>query len=402
MDMSATSSAPAARYPVILAYPFRPFFLAAGAYAVVLMGVWAATLFLGFALPIAIPATQWHGHEMLFGVVPTAIAGFLLTAMCAWTGARPLRGAGLGALVGLWLAGRIAMAASGILPAALVAAIDLAFLPAVGAYAARVLIAHDNQRNLVLVAMIAALTAANLAMHLDFAGVWPGGAYLGERIALDLITLMMLVIGARITPAFTANWLRMHGHDPSVVYRSERLDVWAAASALLVVPADLVADVWPYAVTVTALAAAAISGWRLWRWHGWSAAAEPLVWVLHLGIAWIVVALAVKGITPLAGLAPSAWIHVLGAGAVATMLLGVMTRVALGHTGRPLRLPPTGVAIYGAVSATGLLRSAAALGTGPVTGLLAAAAVMWIVAFGWFLLLYFPILTSPRADGRPG
>ncbi|HEX5514184.1 MAG TPA: NnrS family protein [Gammaproteobacteria bacterium] len=387
--------------PVLLAYAFRPFFLLTGLYGALLIAAWAGFLFGGLPLPVGISPPAWHGHEMLFGMIPAAIVGFLLTAICAWTGAAPLRGSGLLALVLLWLAGRVVMWLSGYLPLWLVAVVDLAFLPAVALYVGRVLLRHGNRRNMILTAILAVFAVANLAMHLQFMGVWPSGQRLGELIALDLAALVMIIIGGRITPAFTANWLRLQGRDASAVARSDQLDRWAMLSALLMIPADLVLAA-PWLGALAALLAALVNGWRLLRWRGWHAADEPLLWVLHLGLAWIVVALLLKAAGPWFGLAPSVWMHALGVGAAGTLILGVMTRVALGHTGRPLRLPRGGVLIYYAVSLSALARLAAALGLAEYRLSVIVAALAWTFACILFVALYWPILSSPRVDGRPG
>lgn len=387
--------------PILLAYPFRPFFVLTGLYGALLIVAWMAVLFAGMPLPLGVSPVQWHGHEMLFGLVPAAIAGFLLTAMATWTGTQALRGGGLALLVGIWLAGRVVMWAAGALPLWLVAAVDLAFLPALAVYAGRVLLAAGNKRNLVLVALLTLLTLANLAMHLSFAGLWPVGGRVGEVLALDLIAVIMIVIGGRITPAFTANWLRRQGRDPSVVKTSPSLDRWAMLSALAMLPADLVLGA-PWLGALVALAAALINGWRLWQWRGWHAASEPLLWILHLGVAWVVLALLLKAATPFWGLNPSGWMHAMGAGAAGTLILGVMTRVALGHTGRPLALPSGAVLIYAAVLVAALARLVAAFDLADYRLTLLFSAGGWTVAFLLFLALYWPILSRPRADGQPG
>ena len=305
------------------------------------------------------------------------------------------------ALVLLWVAGRVVMWASGVLPLWLVAAVDLAFLPALAIYAARVLLAAGNKRNLVLIVLLSLLTASNVLMHLGFTGLWPQAGRLGEVLALDLVAVIMIVIGGRITPAFTANWLRVQGRDPSVVRLSATLDRWALVTALLMVPADLVTGT-PWLGALAALTAALVNGWRLLQWRGWRAANEPLLWILHIGIAWIVVALLLKAATPLFALNPSVWMHAMGAGAIGTLILGVMTRVSLGHTGRPMRLPAGALIIYASVLLAALARLAAALNLVDYRLSLIVSALGWIVAFVVFLGLYWPILSSPRADGRPG
>ena len=387
--------------PVLLAYGFRPFFLLCGASAALLIAAWMGVMFAGLALPLGVSPPAWHAHEMLFGVVPAAIAGFLLTAVPNWTGAAPLAGRGLGALLVLWLAGRIAMATGAWLPALLVAIADLAFLTVLAGYIARVLLRHGNHRNLVLPAVLLTLAFANLGSHLSFAGIWPAGTQFGQVLALDLIAVLMLVIGGRITPAFTANWLRQHGRDASCVVTSPVLDRVALLSAALVVVADLF-TAWPAAGALTAGVAALANGWRLCRWRGWIATREPLLWVLHLGIAWVVIALALKALTPLLTLPASVWMHALGAGAAGTLLLGVMTRVALGHTGRALQLPRGAICIYLLVILAAMARLAASLHPDAYRALLMLSAFAWIGAFVLFLLYFTPVLARPRPDGRAG
>lgn len=386
---------------VLLAYGFRPFFLLAGASAALLVAAWIGVLFAALPLPLGANPTAWHAHEMLFGVVPAAIAGFVLTAVPNWTGAAPLAGRGLCALLALWLAGRVAMGGGAWLPAMLVALVDVAFLTVLAGYIARVLLRHGNHRNLVLVALLLALAAANLCNHLAFAGMWPQGARVGQVLALDLLAVLMLVIGGRITPAFTANWLRQHGRDASCVVTSPALDRVALLSAALVVVADLI-TAWPVAGALAAALAALANGWRLCRWRGWIAAREPLLWVLHLGIAWVVLALALKGLTPLLALPTSVWMHAMGTGAAGTLLLGVMTRVALGHTGRALRLPPGAICIYLLVTLAAMARMAASLHPDAYRALLMLSAFAWIGAFVLFLVYFTPVLARPRPDGRAG
>ncbi|KAB7622578.1 NnrS family protein [Alkalilimnicola sp. S0819] len=391
-----------ARPRVLFAHPFRPFFLLLGAYAALVVLVWIAQFF-GFArLPLSMQPSLWHAHEMLFGMVGAAIAGFLLTAMCNWTGAPPLTGRRLQALVGLWLLGRIAMWLSGWLPALLVALLDLAFLAVLGLHTAQVLRRYGNRRNLFLAGIIGLLALANLLMHAEFNGV-AMTARTGMVLGLNLITLMMVVIAGRITPAFTANWLRMQGGAPEQVRRPRRLDHAVIVSTALIVPLELFAA--PAAmVGVLALVAAALNGLRLFAWRGWLSAAQPLLWILHLAYVWIVAALSIKGLQPfMQAITPSLWFHVLGAGAIGTLIIGVITRVCLGHTGRPLRLMRGAVLTYVCVLAAAVLRSLGAVNAGGQYSLLVnLSAVLWAGAFSLFVLLYWPILTRPRPDGRPG
>lgn len=387
--------------PTLLAYPFRPFFLLAALYAAAGVVAWVGYLFGGWPVPLGDSPVRWHAHEMLLGFLPAAITGFLLTAMTNWTGAPPLAGRDLLALVALWLAGRVAMWTGVWLPAWLAAVVDLAYLPVLAIYVARVLLRYGNRRNLFLAGVIGLFALTNLLFHLQALG-WAMTAVAGERLALNLITLLMVVIAGRITPAFTANWLRIHGENPDVVQRLSGLDRAAIAATALMIPVDLIPGL-PWAGPLLALAACVVNGARLTLWSGWHVWREPLLWILHLGYLWIVLALLLKGLQPFAGgIIPSAWIHAISAGAAGTLIMGVMTRVSLGHTGRALSLPRFGVSMYAAVLAAGLLRVAAALGLLDYRLGVTTSALAWAVGFTLFLIAYWPILSRPRADGMPG
>lgn len=382
---------------MLLAYPFRLFFLFAGVFGAVAMAVWLAVLLGWLLLPAGISPLLWHSHEMIYGFVPAAIAGFLLTAMANWTGIPPPSGSRLLALGLLWLAGRLVMALAGWLPGWLVAAVDLAFLPALALYALVVLLRAGNRRNLPLVAVLAALTAGNLLMHLALLGVAPGLGRPGELVGLDILALLLAVIGGRITPAFTANWLARHGDDPASARQRPRLDRAALLATVLMLPADLLAPA-SLGAALVALVAGALHLVRLGGWRGWRTQSDPLMWILHVGYGWLALALLLKGLAPVLG--DSVWFHALGVGAVGTLILGVMTRVAVAHTGRPLVLLRGAWPIYWLVFAAAVLRIAAALGAQAWT--LYAAGVAWSIAFILFTVRYAPILNRPRVDGRPG
>lgn len=386
---------------MLLAYPFRPFFLLTALYAAVDVLAWVGYLFGGWSLELGASPVRWHAHEMLFAFLPAAFSGFLLTALTNWTGAPPLRGRGLLALVLLWLAGRVAMWSAAWLPGWSVAAVDLAYLPVLAVYLGRTLVRYGNRRNLFLAGVVGLFALANLLFHLNTLGLIDGVAF-GQGLALDLITLLMVVIAGRITPAFTANWLRIHGGDPTVVQSLPGLDRAAIAFTAAMLPFDLLTDL-PLAGALTALVACALNGARLVLWSGWHARREPLLWILHLGYLWIVAALLFKGLIPFAGgITAPVWVHAIGAGAAGTLIMGVMTRVSLGHTGRALSLPRFGVLMYLAVLTAGVLRVLAALGVIAYPLGVTAGAVAWATAFALFAAVYWPILSRPRVDGRPG
>lgn len=390
-----------APFTALMAFPFRPFFLLTGIYGVVTVIAWISYLFGGFPLPLGWSPLHWHSHEMLFGLTSAAIAGFLLTAMCNWTGAAPLRGAGLLALVSLWLAGRVVMWMASWLPMGLVAFVDVMFLPVVAVYVLRVLLRHGNTRNLILVGILVLLSLANLMMHIGFTTGLVAWLTLGQLLGLNLITLIMSVIGGRIIPLFTANWLRSHGGRHEAVKSFTGVDRAALMATALLIPADFVTSA-PWLAGFIAFAAALLHLVRLTGWSGWKSGREPLLWILHLGYAWIVVALLFKGAAAFNLVAPTTWQHALGVGGMGTLILGVMTRVALGHTGRPLSLPSFGLVIYIAITLAAVTRVLAALQYLDYRLGVLIAAVSWALAFGVFVLIYWPILSRPRADGRPG
>ena len=379
---------------MVFAYPFRIFFLSAAALAVLVVPAWLALLMHPAPAPLAFAPLHWHQHEMLFGFLHAAIAGFLLTAVCNWTGTERLHGAPLAALWLVWLLGRVAMAAGAGAPGWLAHGIDLAFLPLVMLDAGRRIWHARQQRQLILLAVLAALWAMELGFHLEPAGPYARGALLAAM-------LLMLVIGGRITPAFSGNWLRSRGGDPARIEVKpwlERLTLGAVAAVLVT---QLIRAPAGMAALAAALAAAA-SLVRLGFWRGWLVREEPLLWILHLALAWIPVALLLLAASELGYVPSTAWVHAAGAGAMGSLILGVMARVALGHTGRPLRLPPGMTTALALILAAGVARVLTTLQWLPWRAGLVLAAVLWVAAFALFLLRYAPILMGPRADGKPG
>lgn len=381
---------------------FRPFFLGVGVYGAVVVPAWTAIWRGALAAPAWLSPIWWHGHEMLFGLVAAAIAGFLLTAAPVWAGRRALCGRPLMALFGVWALGRLAMLGAGQLPASLVAAIDVAFLPLVAGVLVRTLWRTGQRRNHAVVALVGALALANAAVHAQALGVAAGSAPRALRFTADVIVVLIVVIGGRITPGFTTNALIRLGVDARASSRPW-LDRLAVAAVALLAGIDLIA---PRGVASGALAGAAgiavaarMTGWqtlRTWR--------DPLVWSLHVGMAWVALGLLLVAAGDLGGsIPPAAGLHALTAGAMGSMILAVMTRVSLGHTGRPLVLPSGAVASYLLVTAGAAARVLAALAPGTAQpSLLLAGGLLWAGAFGLFAVLYGPILTRPRIDGGEG
>ena len=381
---------------------FRPFFLGLSIYGALAIPWWVLVWSGRMPAPGWLIPMWWHGHEMVFGFVAATIAGFLLTASPVWSGGPALQGRALAALVALWALGRVAVAAAGILPGWLVAAADVAFLPVVAIAVVRTLWGSGQVRNYAVVGILVALAGANAVMHAEALGLASGVAGPGLRFAVDLVIVLILVIGGRITPAFTQNALRRRGLEGTV--RSwpwlGALAIGAAGALALASPVLGRTPVTGLLATLAGLAAAA----RLAGWQSWLIYSDPLLWSLHAGAAWVVAGLLLVGASDLGAAIPAtAGLHALTAGAMGTTILAVMTRVGLGHTGRPLVLPRGVVWSLALVHASAVSRVAAAFLSGEdQRALLLASGLAWAGAFGLFAIRYGPILATPRPDGRPG
>lgn len=385
--------------PGFLSYGFRPFFLAAGVWAAAALALWIVMFLTGSALPSRFDPLAWHIHEMLFGFVLAAIAGFLLTAIPSWTGRLPVSGWPLALLAALWLLGRIVCLVSALVPAWLAIAADLAFPAALVGVVAREIGAGRNWRNLPLVAPVTVLAAADLLMHLESEDiVWSAG--LGWRLALAAVIALISVVAGRIVPSFTRNWLvrRQRSSLPAA-------PGWIDRAALGVLHAGLFG--WAFAPAfqpcgILLVLGALFNLWRLLRWRGGSTLAEPLLLVLHIAYGWLVLGAALLGLATLGTEVPaSAAIHALTAGAVATMILAVMTRAARGHTGRSLTADPVTTAIYILVTLAAIARVAAGFGSAWTMPLLIGSAGLWVAAFGLFACSYGPMLILPN-EARSG
>lgn len=381
---------------------FRPFFLGLSVHAAVAVPGWALVWLGAVPAPAWLAPMWWHGHEMVFGFAAAAIAGFLLTASPVWTGGPALTGRPLAALFALWLSSRLLFAQAGVVSPGWLAAVDVPFLPAVAIAMARTLWGSGQRRNYAVLGVVGVLALANAAMHAEALGLVAGVAGRALRFAVDFVVVLLLVIGGRITPAFTRNAFARSGID-RVVRTVPWLDALTIALAVGVALADAILGRGRVA-GVLALAAGASAAARLAGWQGLQTRFDPLLWSLHAGMAWIVIGLWLVGASDLgAPVPPSAGLHALTAGAIGSSILAVVTRVSLGHTGRPLVLPRGVVSAYALVHLAAGFRvtSAFVAGSGHQT-LLWFAALAWSAAFAIFALRYAPILTTRRPDGRPG
>jgi uncharacterized protein involved in response to NO len=378
-------------------FGFRPFFLGAGVWALVAVAIWLAAFRGLVSIPTAFDPVAWHVHEMLFGFVAAAIAGFLLTAVPNWTGRMPIRGVLLAALFALWVIGRVAVLASGLIGAGVAAAIDLAFLALLLALVAREIVAARNWRNVPITIVLAVLLLANVLIHAETVGHASTGP-LGQRLGIAVVVLLINLVGGRIIPSFTANWLKKRG-EARLPAGHDALDGGALA-VLLVALAAWVAAPESFAAGVSLIAAGVLAFIRLARWRGHRTLSEPLLWSLHLGFAWVPVGLLLTGTSlVIPGLPATAGMHALTAGAMGSMTLAVMTRATLGHTGQALAADRWTAAIYLFVATAAVLRIAASLLAEAYLPLLWAAGVAWIAAFGIFAVRYGRLLVTsePRA-----
>lgn len=401
--MAEPSPAAASRCTILFSGGFRPFFLLAAVWAALIIPIWLGVLVGHVTLPTRMAPLTWHVHEAVFGFGAAVVAGFLLTAVPNWTGRLPIRGTNLAVLVLLWAAGRVGVVCSGWIGAGAAAILDLVFPLAFLSAVAREILAGRNWRNLPVLGALGMLLVANTLVHLGGLGL-PGLAGidlepLGLRLGLAALLMLIALIGGRIIPSFTRNWLVKQRPDSGVPAPFGGID---RAGLILIGVALLV---WTFAPDSAAAPWAALAGGlgqaaRLSRWRGLATLAEPLLWVLHLGYAWLAVGLllvAFNGFWPV--LPASTAVHALTVGAVGCMTLAVMTRASLGHTGRPLVAGTLTTMVYILVTLAALLRLLAPLAGDGYLLALSLSAATWTGAFALFVFSYGPALTAPRTTG---
>ena len=389
-------------FSIFFSYGFRPFFLLAAIHAVAVMGLFLSWIGIHFAgglvveLSIGMAPHIWHAHEMLFGFTMAVIAGFFLTAVPNWTGAHAVQGPMLALLTAAWLAGRLAMGGSAYLPPLTVAVVDLALIPLLLPLVVAAMARNWSKRNFVFLPILGLLFTANLLTHLEFLGLLDGGVAIGLRLGLDTVVLLIAIIGGRVVPAFTTNALRNQNIDDLPINRA-----FLNAAGIVLVAGLVVADLAAPDHPVTgwlALSAAMANGLRLLQWKGYRTLGQPILWVLHLGFAWLVAGLALKGLAVLdSGVSPSAALHALSAGAIGTMTLAIMSRAALGHTGRPLVIGKATVLAYALVTAGALGRFIVPTFFMDFYNIgILLSGLAWMGAFAIFVVVYWAVLTGPR------
>jgi uncharacterized protein involved in response to NO len=385
--------------PAVLSAGFRPFFLGAAFWSAFAIPLWLLVYSGHQPLPSGLDPLIWHAHEMVFGFAAATVAGFMLTAIPNWTGRLPLQGGPLLLLVALWSLGRLGVLFSQRIGPGAAAILDLSFPLLFLLTVAREIVAGRNWRNLPMVGALSLLFAANLLVHLGALGIAATGQ-LGNRIGIATLLLLISLVGGRIIPSFTRNWLARQRADtamPAVFGNFDRAALAATALALALwaaLPESM-------ATAAAALVAGVLQAARLLRWQGVRTWHDPLVLILHLGYGWLALGLLLLGVDFfLPVLPPTAALHALTAGAIGTMTLAVMSRASLGHTGRPLAAGPGTCAVYILVTLAALLRVPAPLGGGDYLVLLSLSGGAWSAAFGLFFLLYLGPLTAPRTQGE--
>lgn len=379
---------------------FRPFFFGGGVWALVALTLWICALTGVISLPTHFDPLAWHRHEMLFGFIGAVIAGFLLTAIPNWTGRLPIAGAPLACLFGLWLAARLAVLFSAQLGPLTASLLDVGFFAALAALAGREVLAAKN-RNLPVVGLVLLFALTNAIDHAAASGLI-ADPEVGTRAAIALVIMMISLIGGRIVPSFTRNWLvKQSSQGAALPTQPGRFDMVVIAATALALAAWLA---FPTSNGTAALlvTGAVLQSTRLARWSGFRTVRDPLVLILHVGYAWVPLGLCLLGLSiVIADVPRSSAIHALTAGAMATMILAVMTRATLGHTGRELHADKGTVAIYALVTLGVALRVTAPWLPFDYLGLIQAAGAAWGGAFLLFLVIYGPMLLGPRPDGRP-
>jgi uncharacterized protein involved in response to NO len=396
-----TIERPKAKQYALFAYGFRPFFLGAALQAVVAIPLWLLALEGLGADFHGMQPLQWHIHEMLFGFVGAAAAGFVLTAVPNWTTRRGYFGPPLMALFALWLAARITINPFITVPLWVPFLFDVFFIPALIGLILPSLVRSRNRKNYMIAGMLGLYGLANILCWLELMG-WAHGTWdSGVTLGFDLVLLLVTVIGGRIVPSFTSSSLHRQGVEIQLP-----VNTWLDRAAILLTALLLFAHQFSdgnIAVAGIAAAAAVAHTIRWIRWQGWRTFDDPLLWILHVAYLWIPIALCLQVTFLLTGsVYASAWRHAYSAGVFSCMIMAVMSRAALGHTGRPLVAAKTMVFGYIALIFAGICRVLAPAFSENYQMVIDIAGGLWMLAFGIYLFIYTPILIKPRIDGRPG
>ncbi|MGF1642518.1 MAG: NnrS family protein [Thiotrichales bacterium] len=396
MTSAPTSEPNRAPRFAVFALGFRPFFLLAAGYAVVMMGLWLATLLGVLSGPVRGSSLDWHAHEMIFGVMGAVVAGFLLTAVRNWTQLPTPQGTPLALMTVLWLAGRASPWLDTV-PAAVCALADTAFLATVLIAIAGPIVKTRQRQNYQFIAMLAVLLICHVLVTLGTFDLRAGPTRPAMLAAVYALVWMLVAMGGRVIPFFTER--RIAGF-------LARRRAWLDLAAIVTVIVAGLSLAWEELRIVSGALLLSAAALNAWRWLGWQTPKlwqVPLLWVLHLGYLWLVLGLALHGVAQFQPWLTGAALHLLSVGGIVALALGMMARVSLGHTGRPLELGRPMVVALGMIFTSALVRVLAPFVFPDLTPIwLLGSGLLWMLAFGVFFVVYLPLLLAPRADGQPG
>lgn len=383
-------------YP-LFALGFRPFFALAGLSALILILLWNAIFKGTWVTENYFTPMYWHAHEMLLGYSVAVISGFLLTAVKNWTGRPTLTGDQLAGLCILWLYGRIAPFYANLLPDSLIALIDLAFLPLLAYHVTKPILATQQYRNLIFTALLLFLAYGNGLIHSEMLGLKAHTAMVGLQLVAGTIVILILVIAGRVFPFFTER-----GLPGTLAIRNPQFDQGSVISAALVFGLLLfdVSGIWLAlpALLATVINIARVAGWYVQRiWY------VPLLWVLYIGYGWIILGFALTALSAYSLIPPSLAMHAFTLGGIGVLTLGMMARVALGHTGRALRTSNAIAIGFVLINVAAFFRVLLPIAwPNGYEIFIYGSTLAWLAAFSLFIFVYGPILTSPRVDGKEG
>ena len=383
---------------IIFQNSFRPFFIAAGIWATLAVPFWLLSYFGILIATENFNILLWHQHEMLYGFVAAAITGFILTAIPNWTGRLPIKNKPLAILAFLWIVGRVGFLNIAIFGTTVTTLMDLPFLIVLVLVIAREIVSGKNWRNLPVIILISFFTLGNILVHLQIHEIIDS-AELGIRLSTFVLSILLALIGGRIVPSFTRNWLTQNQAQrfPSpygIFDKISLISLVAFVFAQIIMPYHQI-------TSLLALIAGLLHGIRFIRWKVWMTLSEPLIWALHVGYMWFSVALVLLGLSGLTDFVPyTSSYHALTVGAFSTMILAVMTRASLGHTGRPLRATLGTTTIYIFITIAATLRVFEPFLNESGSLIISLSGIFWTLAFALFSFIYFPILTQPRKFNR--
>lgn len=383
----------------LFALGFRPFYALAGIFAVATVAWWLLSLAAGFHVGGYLRGVFWHSHEMIFGFAVAVMAGFLLTAVRNWTGLPTPTGLALAALAAVWLGARLLIITG---PPMLAAFADVAFVPMLAFAIALPIFRSRNQRNYKIVVLLALIAITNIVYHLASLGPLPSWlAYTTVITAIDLITLLFAIVSGRVIPAFTKNAI-----PESTPRHVSWLEFLSFGSLVLIIVARIGSDwvqVSAMVPTVLLVIAAVSHAYRLALWQPQLTVRNPLLWMMPVAYSWLPVAFFLRALAQYSVVGEAEWIHALTTGAISGLMLAMMMRSSLGHTGRPLVANGMDMTAFLMLQLAAIIRVAAGLfATELYQPVVIASGVIWILAFGVFLTRYLPMLMQPRIDGRPG